>query len=129
MFHARRIPVLLAVSAAAVAMPLAAAVPAPAATAVKPVPVYGTVGPGYTITLKNAKGVKVTKLKAGKSYLFFIKDKSKIHNFHLKGPGFNKMTTVTQVVTVRWTIKPKAGTWTYVCDPHKAQMKGSFKVS
>ena len=129
MFVPRRIPALLAVSAAAVAIPLAAAMPAPAATTVKPVPIYGTVGPGFTITLKNAKGAKVTKLKAGKSYVFVVKDKSKIHNFHLKGPGFNKKTAVDEIETYRWKIKPKAGTWTYQCDPHKAQLHGSFKVA
>ena len=48
----------------------------------------GTVGPGFTITLTQG-GKKVTKLKAG-TYVFKIADKSKIHNFHLTGPGVNK---------------------------------------
>ena len=39
----------------------------------------GTVGPGYTISLKKA-GKKVTTLKAGK-YTFVITDKASIHNF------------------------------------------------
>ena len=42
----------------------------------------GTVGPGYTITLKqNGKAVK--SLKAG-SYSFVIADKADIHNFVLE---------------------------------------------
>ena len=45
----------------------------------------GTVGPGFTITLKKA-GTKVTKLKAGK-YTFVITDKASIHNFSLDGPN------------------------------------------
>ena len=52
----------------------------------------GTVGPGFTITLKKGSK-KVTKLKAG-TYMFKIADKSSIHNFHLTGPGVNKKTSV-----------------------------------
>ena len=42
----------------------------------------GTVGPGYTITLKQG-GKAVTTLKAG-SYSFVIADKANIHNFVLE---------------------------------------------
>jgi plastocyanin len=88
----------------------------------------GTVGPGFTITLKKGT-VKVKTLKAGK-YTLVIKDKSNIHNFHLKGPGgLNKHTSVLFVGTKTLTITLKAGTYRYVCDPHAATMKGSFKVT
>src|SRR6201989_1277507 len=40
----------------------------------------GTDGPGFTITLSSKS------VKAG-SYTITIKDKAKIHNFHLIGPG------------------------------------------
>ena len=43
----------------------------------------GTVGPGFTISLKDSKGKKVKTLKAG-SYKFVITDKADIHTFHLK---------------------------------------------
>jgi plastocyanin len=86
----------------------------------------GTVGPGFTITLTKG-GVKVKTLKAGK-YTLVIRDKSNIHNFRLKGPGLNKATTVSFVGTKTLTITLKAGTYRYVCDPHVASMKGSFKV-
>ena len=52
----------------------------------------GTVGPGFTITLKQ-KGATVKTLKAGK-YLFVIADKASIHNFTLqRGSGGGKALT------------------------------------
>jgi plastocyanin len=86
----------------------------------------GTVGPGFTITLKKA-GKKVTSLKRGR-YTFVISDKSSAHNFHLRGPGVNKFTTVAATGTKTWTLTLKKGTYRYVCDPHAAGMKGSFTV-
>ncbi|HEX5449630.1 MAG TPA: plastocyanin/azurin family copper-binding protein [Gaiellaceae bacterium] len=87
----------------------------------------GTTGPGFTITLKKGK-TKVTKLKAG-TYIFKISDKSSIHNFHLIGPGVNKLTSVGRTGVTTWKLKLRRGKYTYVCDPHKAFMKGSFTVS
>ena len=87
----------------------------------------GTVGPGFTITLKKGSA-KVTKLKAG-SYKFVISDKSSAHNFHLKGPGVNKMTSVGDTGSKTWKVTLKKGKYTYVCDPHATSMKGSFTVA
>ena len=87
----------------------------------------GTVGPGFTITLTQG-GKKVTSLKAG-AYTIKIADKSNIHNFHLTGPGVNKMTSVPVTGVQTWKVVLKKGTYKYVCDPHAAIMKGSFKVS
>jgi plastocyanin len=103
-----------------------AALVVPSALAATPT-LTGTVGPGFTITLKKGTA-KVTKLKAGK-YVFKISDKSAIHNFHLKGPGVNKSTSVTKVGSSTWTLTLKKGKYTYVCDPHVTIMKGSFTVS
>jgi plastocyanin len=111
--------------AGAVAVALVAAAPLGAAPEVTKL--TGTVGPGFTITLTKA-GKKVTKLKAGK-YTIAVKDKSDFHNFHLTGPGLNKRTTVAAVVNTTWTVTLKKGTYRYVCDPHKSQMKGSFTVT
>jgi ABC-type Fe3+-hydroxamate transport system substrate-binding protein len=86
-----------------------------------------TDGPGFTITLKKGK-TKVTSLKAGK-YKIVVKDLSNIHNFHLKGPGLDKKTGVGPKGTFTWTVTLKKGTYKYVCDPHAAIMKGSFKVT
>ena len=87
----------------------------------------GTDGPGFTITLKKGT-TKVTKLKAGK-YKIVVRDLSNIHNFHLTGPGINKKTGVGPKGTFTWTVTLKKGTYKYICDPHAAIMKGSFKVT
>lgn len=90
----------------------------------------GTVGPGYTISLKKA-GVKVRTLKAGK-YTITVTDKSNIHDFHLRGPGVNRVITGTPFKgTKAVTVTLKRGTYTYVCDPHALvpSMKGTFRVT
>jgi plastocyanin len=87
----------------------------------------GTVGPGFTITLKKGTA-KVTKLKAGK-YTIVVKDLASNHNFHLTGPGVNKKTGVGAKGTSTWRVTLKKGTYRYVCDPHVAIMKGKFTVS
>lgn len=105
---------------------LVAVLAVPAALAGTPT-LNGTVGPGFTITLTQG-GKKVTKLKAG-TYVFKIADKSEAHNFHLTGPGVNKMTSVEAQGSTTWKLKLKKGTYKYVCDPHASFMKGSFTVS
>jgi plastocyanin len=117
-----RLPLALATAA------LAAAAVVPAGAGAATTTLNGTVGPGFTITLTGPHGGKVTQLKAG-SYKIVVKDKSDIHNFHLSGPGFNKKTSVGSEGTTTWSVTFKKGTYTYVCDPHKQMMKGSFKVS
>jgi plastocyanin len=88
----------------------------------------GEVGPGFTIEVTKA-GKDVKKLKAGK-YTIKIEDKASTHNFHLIGPGVNKMTSVSFVGKKTWTVKLKPGKYTYQCDPHAANgMQGSFKVT
>jgi plastocyanin len=89
----------------------------------------GEVGPGFTIEVKTAAGKDVKSLKAG-TYTIKVQDKASIHNFRLKGPGVNKATTVSFTGSQTWTVKLKAGKYTYQCDPHAASgMKGSFKVT
>ena len=105
---------------------IVAALVVPSALAATPT-LTGTVGPGVTITLKKGSA-SVSKLKAGK-YVFKISDKSSIHNFHLKGPGVNKSTSVGKTGPSTWTLTLKKGKYTFVCDPHASIMKGSFTVS
>jgi plastocyanin len=82
----------------------------------------GTVGPGFTISM-SAKTVK-----AGK-YVITIHDKSAIHNFHLKGPGVNKKTSVNGTGTFKWTITLRKGVYTFLCDHHPTTMHGTLKVA
>ena len=99
---------------------------APAGAA--PKVVNGSVGPGFTISLTSG-GKKVTSLKAG-TYRFDVSDRSPIHDFHLSGPGVNKVITgVSFQGRKSITVKLKRGTYRYVCDPHASFMKGSFRVS
>ena len=97
---------------------------APASQVVK-----GTVGPGFTITL-TLSGKKVTKLKAGTRYRFVISDRADIHDFHLSGPGFNRvLTSVEFTGTKSFVLRLKKGSYRFVCDPHSSIMHGSFRVS
>jgi plastocyanin len=110
--------------AAACALALVVAATSGAATT----RLVATVGPNFTITLTKG-GKKVTTLKPG-AYSITVNDKSTFHNFHLRGPGVNKSTSVAFKGTLKkpWTVTFKRGTYTYVCDPHSSQMKGSFRV-
>ena len=91
----------------------------------------GTVGPGFTISLKRS-GKPVTTLPAG-SYTFVVADKADVHNFVLekkKGGAFEKeLTTVPFKGTKSVKIKLTAGEWEFYCRPHETQgMKGEFTV-
>ena len=118
-----RIPYLIAGFVAALV------VVAPTSAGMSATKLTGTVGPGFTITLK--KGTATVKtLKAGK-YTITVNDKSKLHNFHLKGPGgVNKVITATPFVgTKSATVTLVKGRYTYVCDPHAALMTKHFTVT
>jgi plastocyanin len=91
--------------------------------------VNGTVGPGFTIGLA-IQGKKVTKLKAGTPYRFVIRDRADIHDFHLTGPGFNRvLTSVPFIGTKSFLLRLKKGSYRFVCDPHSGIMHGRFQVS
>ena len=91
----------------------------------------GTVGAGFTITLKDSKGAKVKSLKAG-TYNLQITDKGDIHTFSLKqtsGGKFNKDLTGGSF-TGKKTVKVKLtkGKWQYYCAIHPTEMFGNFTV-
>jgi plastocyanin len=91
--------------------------------------VNGTVGPGFTIRL-TMQGKNVTKLKAGTAYRFAVNDRSDIHDFHLSGPGINRvLTSVDYMGTKSFLLTLKKGTYRFVCDPHSVIMHGRFLVS
>lgn len=106
---------------------LAVVLALPAGAGAQGTTVFGTVGPGFTITLRDAAGNPVTTLDAG-TYTFQIDDKSDAHNFHLTGPGVDKATEVEQVGTVTWSVTLVAGKYHFQCDPHASLMKGDFTV-
>ena len=91
--------------------------------------VTGTVGPGFTIGLAT-HGKKVAKLKAGTTYRFVIRDRSSIHDFHLSGPGLNRvLTSVPFTGTKSFVLRLRKGNYRFVCDPHSGIMHGRFKVA
>jgi hypothetical protein len=100
----------------------------PAGATTTPPRLVGTVGPGFTITLKR-NGVIVRTLTP-RRYTFVIRDRSNIHNFHLKGPGLNRVLTGIAFVGTRTVTLSllRRGIYTYVCDPHDTSMRRTFRV-
>ena len=82
----------------------------------------------FKIEFTNAAGRKVRTLRAG-TYRIKVEDKSLIHNFHLRGPGVTRATPVSGRLETVWTVRLRAGTYTFKCDPHAAMMRGSFRVT
>jgi plastocyanin len=118
----RKLTVMLAT---VVALLLTASV----ATAAAPPKLLGTVGPGFTITLKTPSG-KTAKLAKKGVYSISVVDRSSIHNFVLEGPGVEReITTVpgTGAKTVKVTLR--AGKYKFYCRPHESSMFGYLTVS
>ena len=104
-----------------------AALLAPGTAQAVPTRLTATVGPGFTITLKQG-GKNVTTVKRGK-YTLVVADRSPMHNFHLVGPGVNVKTGLAASGTKTFTVTLKPGRYTFVCDPHPSAMKRTFRVS
>jgi len=98
-----------------------------AQAAVTPIKLDAEVGPGSNITLKKGSRL-VTTLKVG-TYIITVRDRARTHNFHLVGPRVNKSTAVSRIETKTWTVSLRAGTYTYLCDPHAGFMKRTVKVT
>ncbi len=83
----------------------------------------GSVGPGFTITLDGTDGI------AAGDYTIVVDDQASEHNFHLTGPGgVDVATDVSGEGEESFDVTLEAGEYTFVCDPHASQMKGSFTV-
>jgi hypothetical protein len=85
------------------------------------------VGPGFSISIADAAGVKVTRVPAG-TYSIDVSDLSAEHNFHLLGPGVDMATDVAGTGDVTWSVTLVNGTYTFHCDAHPGTMKGSLGV-
>jgi Copper binding proteins, plastocyanin/azurin family len=83
----------------------------------------GTVGPGFDISLDGTDG-----LMAG-DYTLTVEDLSSSHNFHLTGPGdVDVSTSVGDEGEESFEVTLEPGEYTFVCDPHASQMRGTFTV-
>lgn len=88
----------------------------------------GTVGPGFTIALRDEQGATVTRLDPGPVELE-VEDRSDEHNFHLTGPGgVDVATTVAEVGSKTFKLTLVDGVYTFLCDPHPTRMRGTFSV-
>jgi plastocyanin len=114
-----RLVALLAVAATASALA--------ATSTAAPVRLSATVGPGYTITLKKGSTI-VRSLKRGK-YVVTVRDRSSRHDFRLRGPVSRLLSSVGWTGTKTVTVTLRPGRYSYVCDPHADEMRGSFRVS
>jgi hypothetical protein len=98
------------------------------AAPMSPPRLVGTVGPGFTISLKHL-GKTFKTLKHGR-YTFVVSDKATIHDFHIEGPGVDRaITTVPFKGTKTVTILLRKGSFKFYCAPHESSMFGRFKVT
>jgi hypothetical protein len=91
---------------------------------------FASVGPGPTITLKNASGQRVIRVRPGR-YTIVVTDRSNAHNFHLVAKSATEAqhrTGIRFVGTVRWSVYLSAGKYRYRCDAHPSSMTRSFSV-
>jgi plastocyanin len=89
---------------------------------------FATVGPSFSILLRDAAGANVTHLDPG-TYEIEIDDRSAEHNFHLFGPGPVSAGTEIDFVGIRTiTVTLVNGEFTFVCDLHPYDMIGQFTV-
>ena len=118
----------LAAVAALSLLAAAAALFAPGRAGGENAKLFATVGPSFSIILRDAAGNRVTQLDPG-TYDIVVKDESEEHNFHLTGPGVDRTTTVDEANTTQtWTVTFAEGRYRYQCDPHNLVMFGTFTV-
>ena len=92
----------------------------------RPLVLAATVGPA-SIALKTLSGRQVVRIKAG-PVVIGVSDLSARHNFHLVGPGVNRMTTRPGKVKVSWRLTLKRGTYVYRSDAAPLRLRGTFRV-
>jgi hypothetical protein len=86
------------------------------------------VGPGFSISMTNASGVKVSRVAPG-SYSIQVSDLSAEHSFHLLGPGGVDMATdIAAVESKTWSVTLVNGSYRFLCDAHPTTMKGTLAV-
>jgi hypothetical protein len=83
---------------------------------------------GYScISLKDANGTSVTHLDPG-TYEIDVTDQVDKGSFHLTGPGVDKATGISEIVTTTWTVTFIDGHYHFRCDARPTTMFGDFTV-
>lgn len=114
----RRLLVLLAASAA---------LASPGAADAANTKLIAGVGPGFAITLRTEAGETVRRLEPG-TYDITVNDNDAFHSFHLRGTGVDRATGIEFVGTEQWTVTLANGVYTFFCDAHPTDMRGTFGV-
>jgi hypothetical protein len=103
--------------------------PTPPAPAPKTPKLLATVGPKSTISLRSASGAVLRNgVKAG-TYSVVVRDRTKLHNFHLVGKGVNRKSTVAGTGTTTWKLKFAKGILRFYSDKAPKTVKGSVRVT
>jgi hypothetical protein len=105
-----------------------AGTPPPPPTPTPAPKLLATVGPNNTISLKSASGATLKTVKAG-TYTITVRDRSKLHNFHLVGKGVNRKSGLAALGTLTWKVKLSAGPLRFYSDKSPTTVKGSVKVT
>ena len=90
-------------------------------------PLSGLVGPGFSISVLDAQGARVSNLPPG-AYSLTVQDLSAEHNFNLSGPGVDVTTDIEASGTTTFALTLVDGTYTYICNAHPTRMSGQFTV-
>ncbi|MGH3070967.1 MAG: cupredoxin domain-containing protein [Gaiellaceae bacterium] len=87
-----------------------------------------TVGPKATISLRSATGAVLRNGVKARTYAIVVRDRSKVHNFHLVGKGVNRRSTLAGATTTTWKVKLSAGVLRFYSDKAPKTVKGSIRV-
>jgi hypothetical protein len=116
-----RISLLGAVAVAALASPATA-------LAQTPERLIGTVGTddARLISLTHTNGSRVRDIDAG-TYVIEVRDRSRLHNFRLIGPGVERRTDIQDTGTVTWTVTFRdQSVYEYFSESFPSEMYDSF---
>jgi hypothetical protein len=58
-----------------------------------------------------------------------ISDRADIHDFHLSGPGLDRVLTSVEFTGTKTFVLRLKGSYRFVCDPHFSIMHGRFVVA
>jgi hypothetical protein len=100
--------------------------PPPTPPVTKPVALRATVGPGRSIVVSKA-GVRLRSIPAG-PVVITVGDRSAKDNFHLIGPGVNRLTSKAGKATLIWKVTLKSGLYAYRSDATPT-LRGTFRVT
>ena len=102
------------------------AVAAPAVILAGTTTLEASVGPGFEIDVRK-DGARITTLDPA-AYFLRVDDRSEEHSFHLRGPGVEIATGVGSTGIETFAISLVNGSYTYFCDEHPDQMRGTFRI-